>query len=198
MNEPSGNQAGTATEAPPARRGTPYDRFMRNSRQFVGIAFVFAVSFLGQPRQDWWVAGLVLIGVGMLIRLWASGFVKKDKQLAMEGPYSLVRHPLYVGNLLIGFGFCFASGLVWSFPAFVAVLVLFYPPAIRMEDAKLHGLFGTQWETWRASTRALIPTLPPAGPLTGPWSFRQSLIQNGEPVYVLIFVGLVYYLQRQF
>ncbi len=171
-----------------------FSRRRERFRQFVGIAFVFAITFLGHPRAEWWTPALVLAGVGMLIRIWASGFVKKDKQLATEGPYALVRHPLYVGNLLIGFGFCLASGLWWSFAAWILILVFFYPPAIRQEDEKLHALFGETWARWRASTMALVPTLPPAGPLTGRWSFRQSLIENGEPVYVVIFCALLFYL----
>ena len=35
-----------------------------------------------------------------------------------------------------------------------------------------------------------------AGPLGGRWSFRQSLVENGEPIYVVVFCALLYYLSR--
>ena len=63
----------------------------------------------------------VIAVLGILVRLWASGHVKKDKVLATTGPYAYVRHPLYVGNHLITFGFCLASGLWWSFIAWLAI-----------------------------------------------------------------------------
>lgn len=181
------------------------DRF----RQFLGIVFAIVVSFLGDPNHFFgrpidgnliFYPGLVLVVVGVVIRLWASGHVKKDKELATDGPYAFVRHPLYVGNLLISFGFAIASGLWWSFVALALLLALFYPPAIRSEDAKLHRLFGDSWTRWRARTRALIPRLTPYRSegddgRGGGWSFRQSLMQNGEPIiaaFLLALMALLY------
>ena len=169
-------------------------RRRERQRQFVGILFVVVVTFAGRPDMRTFVPALWIVGVGMLVRLWASGHVKKDKELATEGPYALVRHPLYVGNLLIGIGFCLASGLWWSWAVWAVVLLLFYPPAIRQEDAKLRHLFGEAWDRWRAKTLALVPTWPPAGPLFTPWSARQSLIANGEPIYIVIFCLLLLWL----
>jgi protein-S-isoprenylcysteine O-methyltransferase Ste14 len=163
-------------------------------RQFIGVAFALVVTVLAAPVRQWFVAGIVLVVLGMLVRLWASGHVIKDKALATTGPYAFVRHPLYVGNEFIGVGFCLACGLWWSLPVWILISLLFYPPAIRQEDAKLHHLFGETWERWRARTRALIPRLTPYGSgVGGEWSFRQS-IRNGEPVYVVLFCLMLYYL----
>lgn len=163
-------------------------------RQFVGIFFVFLVTAAGQPRPGWFWPGVFLAGLGIVVRLWASGHIKKNKVLATDGPYAYVRHPLYVGNILLGVGFCLASGLWWSLPAFVLILVLFYPQAIRREDNKLHRLFGEDWERWSQRTLALIPRLRGFASPAGGWSFRQSLRQNGEPVIALILLACLYYL----
>ena len=164
-------------------------------RQLLGVLFSVFVSLMGTPRQEifWWGVGAA--GLGILIRLWASGHVKKDRELATDGPYAYVRHPLYVGNILIGVGFCLASGLWWSGPLFIFFLLAFYPPAIRQEDAKLHGLFGESWERWSARTRALLPRLTPyqrSG--VGHWSFGQSLKANGEPIIALFLLIWLYVL----
>lgn len=110
-------------------------------RQFIGIAFIILVSAAGRPKGLLFVPGAVLVILGIAARLWASGHIKKNKALATDGPYAYVRHPLYVGNLTLGFGFCLASGLWWSLPLLTAVLLAFYPPAIRREDEKLHRRF---------------------------------------------------------
>jgi len=178
----------------------PHDLLHRRERfrQFVGVAFAVVVTMLGRPRVDWLWFGAILCVIGMLVRLWASGHVKKDKQLATTGPYAFVRHPLYVGNQLLGVGFCAASALWWSLPAWIVISLLFYPPAIRQEDAKLARLFGAAWTRWRARTRALIPRLTPYEPgARGEWSFRESLVQNGEPVYVVVFCLMLFYLYTQ-
>ena len=138
--------------------------------------------------------GLPIAAAGIAIRLWASGHIKKDKVLATDGPYMYVRHPLYVGNILLGVGFSMASGLWWSFPLFALILAVFYPQAIRSEDEKLRQLFTEQWEGWRMHTRALIPRFRIGVNPGGSWSFYQSLRQNGEPIIALILMACLYYL----
>lgn len=163
-------------------------------RQFVGIMFIILVSAVGKPSGLILVPGTIFVLLGIAVRMWASGHIKKNKALATDGPYAYVRHPLYVGNILLGIGFCLASGLWWSFPLFILIMLAFYPPAIRHEDGKLHRLFGADWENWRRNTRALIPKLHPETVSRGQWSFYQSLRQNGEPIIALILLLCLFYL----
>lgn len=172
-------------------------RFKRyRYRQLVGIVALFAVALLAEPSRTprlFW-PGAVAVLLGVLVRLWASGHVKKDKVLATTGPYALVRHPLYLGNHLIMLGFCLASGLWWSWLVWLGVTVLFYPPAIANEDERLHKLFGADWEAWRPVTPAILPNPARLGKVTlgGRWSFGQSLRANGEPVIALVMLALLW------
>ena len=164
-------------------------------RQFLGITFVILVSIAGEPKKMLFVAGGALVIMGIAARLCASGHIKKNKVLATDGPYGYVRHPLYVGNITLGFGFALASGLWWSLPLLAGILLAFYPHAIRLEDEKLHRVFSKEWEQWRKRTRALIPRLTPYQPTErGSWSFRQSLRQNGEPIIALFLLFWLYFL----
>jgi len=164
-------------------------------RQLLGIAFIILVGAAGEPKGMLFVAGAALVILGIAARLWASGHIKKNKALATDGPYAYARHPLYVGNLTLGFGFALASGLWWSLPLLIGVLLAFYPPAIRREDEKLHRNFQEEWEQWRKGTRALIPRLTPYRPgQRGRWSFRQSLFDNGEPIIALFLLFWLYFL----
>ena len=167
-------------------------------RQLLGILLVVLFTYLGQPILGQFGAGVAFVAAGILVRLWASGYVKKDKVLATGGPYAFVRHPLYVGNLLISVGFCLASGLWWSWLAMLIFWILYYPPTIRMEDSKLHGLFGESWEKWRAVTKALIPRLSPyPGRERGNWSFAYSMKLNGEPLIAAFLAVCLYVLWRR-
>jgi len=172
----------------------------RRFRQLLGWVFVFAVSLFGTPSVPalYWT-GVVVAALGMLMRLAASGFVRKNQVLATNGPYAHVRHPLYTGNLLICIGFSLASGAWWAWPVGIAFVLLFYPNAIAYEDQKLHRLFPDAWEPWARVTPALVPSLrrtTPAGGERWSWSFRQSLFKNGEPIYVLVMAGLLFWLWR--
>jgi len=164
-------------------------------RQFLGIVFTILVSVAGEPKEMLFVTGAAMVILGIATRLWASGHIKKNKVLATDGPYAYVRHPLYVGNLMLGFGFAIASGLWWSPILLLGLLLAFYPPAISREDEKLHRRFQQEWEQWSKATRALIPRLTPYRPgQRGSWSFMQSLRHNGEPIIALFLLFWLYVL----
>jgi protein-S-isoprenylcysteine O-methyltransferase Ste14 len=155
-------------------------------RQFVGISFVIFVSVAGRPHHLLFFVGTIFVLLGIATRLWSSGHVKKNRVLATDGPYAYVRHPIYVGNITLGIGFCFASGLWWSFPLFIAIVLIFYPHAILHEDEKLHTAFKEDWEQWSKKTKALIPRFKPYQQnQRSSWSFMESLRQNGEPIIAL-------------
>lgn len=160
-------------------------RYHEASRQLLAIGLIALFAAFGRPVMAWlfW-AGVVMLTLGVLVRLWASGHVKKNKQLATNGPYALVRHPLYVGNILMLVGFATAGQVWWMLPLTVLFIWFYYPPAVDYEDRKLHRLFGQAWEQWRETTRALLPSRPRGAGLGGKWSFKQSLVGNGEPVIV--------------
>ncbi|MGH8727860.1 MAG: methyltransferase family protein [Burkholderiales bacterium] len=162
-------------------------------RQYLGILFLIVLVLAGEPLRGLFYAGAALVLLGIATRLWASGHVKKNKALATSGPYAYVRHPLYVGNHLIAFGYCLASSLWWSVPAWVGIAFVFYPQAIRDEDQRLAQRFPDEWSAWSEKTWALIPRLSPYLPGDrSAWSFSQSLRQNGEPlIAALLVAGLV-------
>lgn len=168
------------------------------SRQFVGVAFLIVLTIVGEPIVQLYYWGLGTAILGIAVRLWASGHVKKDKVLATSGPYAYVRHPLYVGNHLITAGFCLASGLWWSFVAWIALALFYYPQTIAHEDKLLARLFPAQWEDWARKTRALVPRLTPyRSGQKAEWSFAQSLKQNGEPIIAALLLAFLYILYRR-
>ncbi|MCG5547274.1 methyltransferase family protein [Halorhodospira halochloris] len=164
------------------------------ARQALGILLLILTVVVSAPQSaSLFVVGTILAGIGIMIRLWGAGHLKKDKELAQDGPYAFVRHPLYVGNTLIITGYLAAAQIWWLVPIAIAFGLLYYPPAIRKEDSKLRKRFPEQWEAWGTKTHALIPKLQPEGELNiHNWSFSQSLRANGEPIIAaFLILGLV-------
>jgi protein-S-isoprenylcysteine O-methyltransferase Ste14 len=107
------------------------------------------------------MAGLVLIGVAMVGRLWCSLYIggRKNSELVTEGPYSMTRNPLYFFSLLgfVGIGFCTRS---ISFSVSVlAFFVLVYPSVIASEEAFLRVRFGAAFEAYCARTPRFFPSV---------------------------------------
>jgi protein-S-isoprenylcysteine O-methyltransferase Ste14 len=170
-------------------------RYHEQSRQWFAVLFVLLVSVLGEPQQTLLYIGSAIAVAGMAIRMWAAGYVMKNKELSTTGPYAYVRHPLYVGNIILLVAFSLASSLWWSFVLMIGLLWFYYPPTISYEDNKLRSIFGEEWESWSKNIHALIPTFgQKAGDLKSEWSFKKSLMQNGEPVIVVYLFWCLYLL----
>ena len=164
-------------------------RYKEIYRQALGLLLVAASAWAATPGQTRVWAGLAIAAAGQVFRVFAAGTIFKNRRLATLGAYALVRHPLYLGNVLILGGFALAAG---SLPLVVVILVFFlvwYPAAVRYEDAKLERFFGNEWRQWRAGTNAIFPgrlnwkALTDAG-----WNARQSLLRNGE-LYITLYLA---------
>jgi len=166
-------------------------RYHEFSRQGIGIILVsifcyFANPYPSVPFQHYFALSLIILG--LITRMYASGFVLKNKQLSTTGPYAFMRHPLYTGNIIILFGLCGVNGSLWSLMTAIIFFWFYYPPAIEYEDRKLKLLFPETWENWANKTPALVPKLK--GIFNQQldlkrWSLKKSVITNYEPVIVI-------------
>jgi protein-S-isoprenylcysteine O-methyltransferase Ste14 len=164
-------------------------RYQEIARQGLAVVLILVFTLVASPRVLAVAIGMPLALVGMLVRLFASGYILKNQELAQQGPYALVRHPLYTGNILLIVGFALASNVFWTLLLALAFFWFYYPTAIEYEDRKLKRIFGSAWHDWATQTPALLPQLSTAGVWDGNWSLQKSLRNNGElfiVVYVLI------------
>ena len=181
-------------------------RYHEFSRQSIGIILVSIFCFETSPDSIFPYASYIaisLIFIGLATRMFASGFVLKNKELSTTGPYAFMRHPLYTGNIMILIGLCLINGFLWSFISAFIFFWFYYPTAIEYEDRKLKSLFPDTWEESASITPALMPKKDLKSIINGnifskldlrSWSLSKSLMTNYEPVivvYVLIWLFIV-------
>ena len=84
---------------------------------------------------------------------------RSDHELVRTGPYSRIRHPIYLGMLLFLLALAVALGhwiqLLVSLPVFIAGTTI----RTRLEDGLLEQSFGDSFRDYRRSTPALIPRI---------------------------------------
>lgn len=172
-------------------------RYHEFSRQGIGILLVSVFGYFADKPSfpfQFEFAEIIII-LGLIIRMYASGFVLKNKELSTTGPYAYVRHPLYTGNILVLTGMAIINGQLWASLIALSFFWFYYPAAIEYEDRKLKELFPGSWEKWANKTPALTITFQKMHPLELiNWSWRKSLINNYEPVivvYVLIWLSIL-------
>jgi len=165
-------------------------RYHEASRQVLGLLLSVLFVVVAKPIPWALYSTTVIVVIGVAIRMWASGFILKNEQLATNGPYALVRHPLYSGNILVIYAFAGASGVWWTFVVATAFLLFYYPTAIEYEDRKLSAIFGDEWQAFAKNTPALVPAFGSRErDLGGHWSFRTSMSRNLEPVIAVFLLA---------
>jgi protein-S-isoprenylcysteine O-methyltransferase Ste14 len=140
---------------------TTWQKIARRIR--VPLGFVFAGVFLWLARPTWqtMLASLLLVAPGVWLRAYAAGYVRKNAELTRTGPYAYTRNPLYLGSMMIAFGFAAAAGS-WVILIVLAVLfAVIYLPTIRSEEAYLREHFAG-FEEYAAKVPRLLPRLTAA------------------------------------
>jgi len=129
----------------------------------VPLGFLCAAVFLilAKPTRTALLAGACVSLLGLAIRAWAAGHIRKNAELAMSGPYAFTRNPLYFGSFLLGLGFTIASGQLVLGLLFVALFLGIYFPVMRVEASTLAELFGNNYEAYKRSVPLFFPRLTP-------------------------------------
>jgi protein-S-isoprenylcysteine O-methyltransferase Ste14 len=134
-----------------------------------------------------WEGACMLVAlVGFAIRVYTIGVAapgtsgrntraQKATSLSTTGPYSVVRHPLYLGNSIIVVGLALFPH-AWLTPPAVAVLAIGYYACIaQREEAYLRERFPEQFEAWARRVPAVWPTRFQYVPAAEPFDLRTVL-----------------------
>lgn len=140
---------------------TTWQRVARRIR--VPLGFVTALVFFvfARPSPALLTVSLLPVAAGLALRAYAAGFVRKNAELTCTGPYAYTRNPLYLGSMLIAFGFAVAAGRVWLGVLLIGLFLLIYWPVILGEESYLRGVFPA-FSAYAAAVPRLLPRLTPA------------------------------------
>ena len=165
---------------------------------------IIVLVFIAQPKLWSLIAGGIIVLAGELIRVWATGHLKRNPEVTTSGPYAYLRDPLYLGRLFLLIGFCVMAwgyGLFLFLPAGLCVFAYSYMPRkYKKEMARLEKYFGEEYVAYAAYCRSLIPRLNPyAKSDNRKWSASLFWYENREQYFILmvvsIFVAIIFRLR---
>jgi hypothetical protein len=116
---------------------------------------------LASPSRASLGAGMVLTAMGLGLRGWSAGIIRKGETLTTSGPYAFLRNPLYVGSFLVGAGLAVAGGSWLWLVLFLGFFVVIYGPTVSAEAERLTEQFGQRYVDYSAKVPAFIPRLTP-------------------------------------
>ena len=105
--------------------------------------------------------GLFLLSRCSLGRLWALMYISgnKKQELVTDGPYSIVRHPLYVFSLIGALGVGLGSENILVLALIIIFCLFYYPVTILAEERKLTNKFGQAYLDYMERTPRFVPRL---------------------------------------
>jgi protein-S-isoprenylcysteine O-methyltransferase Ste14 len=122
----------------------------------LGFACAAVTLLLADPTSASLLTGAGVALIGEALRVWAAGHIEKGREVTRSGPYRLMRHPLYVGSVIMSVGFMLAARSV-----VVAVIVATYMAAtvfaaVRTEEATLDQRFAGEYTAYRRGTASPV------------------------------------------
>jgi len=163
------------------------------------------ILLLADPGRSVTLPGLLLVVFGQAVRFWAAGTIIRYRgekvgaqTLVTWGPYSLARNPLYVGNALIGAGWCFLSGGIWVFALFASVFCILYVWfVIPYEESFLKEKFPDDFAGYAQKVGRFFPLkLPEADSIFGPFDVRILWTSERHSLWVTV-IGTILILSRR-
>ena len=155
-------------------------------RDYTPIPLIVIILFAATPSVRTATIGTLVVIFGELIRIYAVAFIGPSSRtrntettgpaVVTDGPFGIVRNPLYVGNFFITFGFAVYSGKLWLIALAVLLFAFQYYFIVKYEEKLLVDRFGPAYEEYRENVPAWLPArLPSFNTLQWPESFTTSL-----------------------
>jgi len=147
-----------------------------------------------------WELICILVSVaGELIRSYTVGHVQRNPsgrnvidqmadELNTSGIYSVVRHPLYLGNFLMWLGPVLFLRSVWCGIIFVLAFWIYFERIIFAEEQYLRRKFGEDYDTWAFRVRSVIPRFRNFTRADLAFSFRNVLSREYNSIANLFMV----------
>jgi len=123
------------------------------------------ISYSFETEDEWliWPVGVSIFLSGLFLRIWAQQHLhyrlRVKKYLTTTGPYSFVRNPIYLGNILICLGVIVTSELLWFVPITFLYCFCIYSFVVSYEEGHLSEKYGEPYRRYLSEVPRWFPKI---------------------------------------
>ena len=157
--------------------------------------------YLPEFESIYFAVGIGVGLLGLLVRVYTVGYSPrntsgrntKEGQVAdtlnQTGIYSIVRHPLYVGNFLMWLGPALVTADLWFIISFCLLYWVYYERIMYAEEQFLRKKFGAEYLRWSSTVPAFLPNFRKftSSKISFSWKKVFKKEKNGLSALFLIF-----------
>ncbi|MCR4316828.1 MAG: isoprenylcysteine carboxylmethyltransferase family protein [Planctomycetes bacterium] len=156
---------------------------------YLRLAADYGLAFHLEGAARAFATLIVLFGV--FIRSWSAGIIMKREEIAVTGPYRFVRHPLYLGSIVIATGFALLIGDEVVLALMIIYFSTFYYLAIIDEEEKCVQRFGDEYREYMKNTGRLLPRFHYKSNKEMSFSFRRYRHNKGYMSLIYSLIGIL-------
>jgi len=142
--------------------------------------------------------------VGLAIRVYAVGHANKNTSgrnttagqvadhLNTSGIYSMLRHPLYLGNFMMWLGPVLLTVHIWFIIAFCLLYWIYYERIMFAEEQFLRRKFGADYLKWSENVKPFIPNFKNFSKPIMPFSLKKVLKQEKNGLFALFLIFAIF------
>jgi protein-S-isoprenylcysteine O-methyltransferase Ste14 len=182
-------------------------RWLFRRRSYMPLVFValllVSLPYYAHPDRSramvgaWEVICVIVSLSGLAVRVLTIGCAPRGtsgrrtkRQVAdtlnTTGTYSVVRHPLYLGNYVIGLGIALFLHIWWLPLFYTLAFALAYERIMLFEERFLRTKFGKAYHEWAAATPAFFPRFSQWKPPDLPLSLRTVIKKEYHSLFGII------------
>lgn len=183
----------------------------RHRGQIPVLFFLLAAPVILFSNYDWLsqnreillsIIAVLISLLGIIVRAYSIGTTpagtsgrNTDKQVADQlnstGIYSVVRHPLYLGNYLMWAGLLVFTGHLWFIAVISLLYWIYYERIMFAEERFLEGKYGQTYIDWSMQAPAFIPCFKKFRKPSIPFSLR-SVFRREYSGWLATALGFAY------
>lgn len=148
-------------------------------------------------EDAWRITCLLISFLGLAIRILTIGYVppgtsgrntryQRAESLNTTGIYSIVRHPLYLGNFIILAGIVLTVLSWWLVLICCLCYIIYHERIMLAEEGFLSEQYGEEYRQWVARTPAFIPNFKLWRRTERAFSWKKILRQEYHAFYLII------------